>query len=89
MHLTRRNATVSQKFMDKEECKNFLVTIHNLSQHSSISMKFSSGSASNQGLCSVASFTNEDSKKVLPYVGLYLLIEACDRHNRSRRVWIQ
>jgi hypothetical protein len=22
MHLTRRNATISQKFMDKEECKN-------------------------------------------------------------------
>jgi hypothetical protein len=29
--------------MDKEECKNFLVTIHNLSPHSFISMKFSSG----------------------------------------------
>jgi hypothetical protein len=28
-------------------------------------------------------------KKVPPYVGCYLLIEACDRHNRSRRVWIQ
>jgi hypothetical protein len=25
-----------QKFMDKEECKNFLVTIHNLSPHSSL-----------------------------------------------------
>jgi hypothetical protein len=22
MHLTRRNATISQKFMDKKECKN-------------------------------------------------------------------
>jgi hypothetical protein len=22
MHLTRRNATISKKFMDKEECKN-------------------------------------------------------------------
>jgi hypothetical protein len=22
MHLTRRNATISQKYMDKEECKN-------------------------------------------------------------------
>jgi hypothetical protein len=22
MHLTRRNATIPQKFMDKEECKN-------------------------------------------------------------------
>jgi hypothetical protein len=32
-----------QKFMDKEECKNFLVTIHNLSPHSFISIKFSSG----------------------------------------------
>jgi hypothetical protein len=29
--------------MDKEECKNFLVTIHNLSPHSIISIKFSSG----------------------------------------------
>jgi hypothetical protein len=27
-----------QKFMDKEECKNFLVTIHNLSPHSFISL---------------------------------------------------
>jgi hypothetical protein len=26
--------------MDKEECKNFLVTIHNLIPHSVISMKF-------------------------------------------------
>jgi hypothetical protein len=43
MHLTRRNVTISQKFMDKEECKNFLVTIHNLSPHSFIDMKFSSG----------------------------------------------
>jgi hypothetical protein len=25
MHLTRRNATISQKFMDKEECKNSMV----------------------------------------------------------------
>jgi hypothetical protein len=32
-----------QKFMDKEECKNFLVTIHNLSPHSVISIKFSFG----------------------------------------------
>jgi hypothetical protein len=32
-----------QKFMDKEECKNFLVTIHNLSPHNVISIKFSSG----------------------------------------------
>jgi hypothetical protein len=32
-----------QKFMDKEECKNFLVTIHNLSLHCVISIKFSSG----------------------------------------------
>jgi hypothetical protein len=31
-----------QKFMDKEECKNFLVTIHNLSPHNIISIKFSS-----------------------------------------------
>jgi hypothetical protein len=43
MHLTRRNARISQKFMDKEECKNFLVTIHNLSPHSVINIKFSSG----------------------------------------------
>jgi hypothetical protein len=28
-----------QKFMDKEECKNFLVTKHNLSPHSVISKK--------------------------------------------------
>jgi hypothetical protein len=32
-----------QKFIDKEECKIFLVTIHNLSPHSVISIKFSSG----------------------------------------------
>jgi hypothetical protein len=32
-----------QKFMDKEECKNFLVTKHNISPRSFISMKFSSG----------------------------------------------
>jgi hypothetical protein len=31
-----------QEFMDKEECKNFLVTIHDLSPHSVISIKFSS-----------------------------------------------
>jgi hypothetical protein len=31
------------KFMEKEECKNFLVTIHNLSPHSVSSIKFSSG----------------------------------------------
>jgi hypothetical protein len=43
MHLIRRNATISQKFMDKEECKNFLVTIFNPSPHSFVSMKFSSG----------------------------------------------
>jgi DNA-directed RNA polymerase specialized sigma54-like protein len=30
VHLTRRNATISQKFTDKEECKSFLVTIQNL-----------------------------------------------------------
>jgi hypothetical protein len=34
-------------------------------------------------------FTNEDPKKAPPYVGRYLLIEACDWHNRSREVWIQ
>jgi hypothetical protein len=28
--------------MDNEECKNFLVTIHNLSPHTLISIKFSS-----------------------------------------------
>jgi hypothetical protein len=43
MHLTRRNATISQKFMDKEECKNFLVAISNLSPHSFVSKKFSFG----------------------------------------------
>jgi hypothetical protein len=32
-----------QKFMDKEKCKNFLVTIHNLIPHSVISIKLSSG----------------------------------------------
>jgi hypothetical protein len=32
-----------QKFMDKGECKNFLVTIHNLSPQNVISIKFSSG----------------------------------------------
>jgi hypothetical protein len=46
-------------------------------------------SANKQEPCSVADFTNEDPKKVPPYVGRYLLIEACDRHNRSCRVWIQ
>jgi hypothetical protein len=46
-------------------------------------------SANKQELCSVAGFTNEDPKKVPPYVGRFLLIEACDRHNRSCRVWIQ
>jgi hypothetical protein len=45
-------------------------------------------SASKQELCSVAGFTNEDPNKVLPYVGRFLLIEACDSHNRNRRVWI-
>jgi hypothetical protein len=49
MHLTRRNATISQKFMDNEECKNSwirrnakisLVTIHILSPHSVISINF-------------------------------------------------
>jgi hypothetical protein len=30
------------KFMAKEECKNFLVTMYNLSPHSFINMKFSS-----------------------------------------------
>jgi hypothetical protein len=43
----RRNAKIHgqggmQKFMDKEECKNFLVTIHNFSPHNVISIKFSS-----------------------------------------------
>jgi hypothetical protein len=46
-------------------------------------------SANKQELCSVAGFTNEDPKKVPSYVGRYLLIEACDMHSRSRRVWIQ
>jgi hypothetical protein len=32
-----------KKFMDKEEYKNFLVTIHNPSPHRFISIKFSSG----------------------------------------------
>jgi hypothetical protein len=43
MHLTSRIATISQKFMDREECKNFLITMFNLSPHSFVSMKFSSG----------------------------------------------
>jgi hypothetical protein len=46
-------------------------------------------SANKQKLCSVAGFIDEDPKKVPPYVGRFLLIEACDRHNRTRRVWIQ
>jgi hypothetical protein len=46
-------------------------------------------SANKQELCSVVGFTGEDPKKVPPYQGFYLLIEACDRHNRSCRVWIQ
>jgi hypothetical protein len=46
-------------------------------------------SANKQELFSVAGFTNADPKKVPPYVGCYLLTEACDRHNRSRKVWIQ
>jgi hypothetical protein len=45
--------------------------------------------ANTQELCSVAGFTNEDPNKVPPYVGRFLLIEARDRQNRSRRVWIQ
>jgi hypothetical protein len=40
-------------------------------------------SANKKELCSVAGFTNEDPKKVPPHVGRFLLIEACDRHNRS------
>jgi hypothetical protein len=44
--------------------------------------------ANKQELCSVAGFTNEYPKKVPPYVCRYILIEACDRHNRSRKVWI-
>jgi hypothetical protein len=46
-------------------------------------------SVNKQELCSVAAFTNEVPKKVPPYVGRYLLIESCDRHNRSYKVWIQ
>jgi hypothetical protein len=46
-------------------------------------------SANKQELCSVADFTDEDPKKVPPYVGRYLLTEACDRHNRSRRILIK
>jgi hypothetical protein len=46
-------------------------------------------SANKQELCSIAGFTNKDPNKVPPYVDRFLLIEACDRHNRSRRVWIQ
>jgi hypothetical protein len=46
-------------------------------------------SANKQELWSVAGFINEDPKKVPPNVGRYLLIEACDRHSRSCRVWIQ
>jgi hypothetical protein len=43
-------------------------------------------SANKQELCSVAGFTNEDPNKVPPYVGRFLLIEACDRDNRSHRL---
>jgi hypothetical protein len=43
-------------------------------------------SANKQELFSVAGFTNEDPNKVRPYVGRFILIEACDRHKRSRRV---
>jgi hypothetical protein len=46
-------------------------------------------SANKQELCSVTGFTNEDSNKVPSYLGRFLLIEAGDRHNRSRRVWFQ
>jgi hypothetical protein len=46
-------------------------------------------SANKQELCSVAGFTNEDPMKVRPYVCHYILNEACDRHNRSRRVGFQ
>jgi hypothetical protein len=46
-------------------------------------------SANKQELCSVGGFTNEYPDKVPPYVGCILLMEACDRHNRSGRVWIQ
>jgi hypothetical protein len=43
-------------------------------------------SANKQELYSFAGFTNEEPNNVSPYVGRFLLIEACDRHNRSRRV---
>jgi hypothetical protein len=46
-------------------------------------------SANKQELCSVTGFTNEDPKKVPLYVCRYILIEACEMHNRSRKVWIQ
>jgi hypothetical protein len=42
-------------------------------------------SANTQELCSVAGFTNEEPKKVPPYVGRYHLIEACDKHNRAAK----
>jgi hypothetical protein len=35
-------------------------------------------SANKQETCSVVGFANEDPKKVPPYVGRYLLIEACE-----------
>jgi hypothetical protein len=34
-------------------------------------------SANKQELCLVTGFTNEDPNKVPPYVGRFLLIEAC------------
>jgi hypothetical protein len=46
-------------------------------------------SANKQELCSVTGFTNEDPNKVPPYVGRSFVIEASDRHNRSRGIWIQ
>jgi hypothetical protein len=45
-------------------------------------------SANKQEMCSIVGFTNEDPTKVPTYVVRYLLIEACDRQNRSRRVLI-
>jgi hypothetical protein len=66
MHLPRRNAIISQKFMDNEECKNFLVTKHNISPHSFINMKFPPAvitcSMRNVAILSRTSATNDLSR---------------------------
>jgi hypothetical protein len=70
----------------KEECNN-ITKIHGQRRMQKFMDK--EECKNKQELCSVAGFTNEDPNKVPPYVGRFLLIEACDRHNRSHRVWIK